>query len=553
MKFARIRDAIALPLVSTIIILIPILVSQSFLGTRALFNYLAADSMYYAGIANNFVKYGFPTSDGLTTTNGFQPLWGLLLMVVFKVFHVTHDHQLYVLFGLSAICVLAAYAVLSFAFYRVLGLVSGLIATLTLFPGFYAVLFEPTTRFGSDGGILYELDPWSSINGVESPLVLLMWSLLFLLLSRNYTTRIADADLRALRLTDYFPPSARWCLAAILLCRLEQGLVFVAIAVAALAVPAKSWMERLRDITVVVLPSAIVAVVYVTYNMIAVGVPLPVSGLSKVHFGLMGNLRYLWHVMIGGLGDVWWFSAVRLYPLMFGAFAGIAMAGAGAASHWKWLPLSRYKQERISVYLIVFGLFILMNSAFLLIFEPIFKIGYWYYWPMILIPTTLASFQLGLWTKRIDGLRVPALLVSCAVLFFQLPDEMHLQNTTEVAHTIQFSEYQDVSYQLWAFRHAIRDDILRRYPDAKIVDTLDGVFGFVLDLPARSYTGLVSSPTELKRRQEVGFWRSAVEDGFDIVPNYGYFQLQEQGGAIEVAEEFRPESSPVTFYRVRLH
>ena len=85
-----------------------------------------------------------------------------------------------------------------------------------------------------------------------------------------------------------------------------------------------------------------------------------------------------------------------------------------------------------------------------------------------------------------------------------------------------------------------------------MVDTFDGVFGFILDLPARSITGLVSSPEELRRRRKVGFWRSALEDGFNIVPAYGYLDMQIERRDIEVLEEFRPPSSPIIFYRVGL-
>ena len=93
---------------------------------------------------------------------------------------------------------------------------------------------------------------------------------------------------------------------------------------------------------------------------------------------------------------------------------------------------------------------------------------------------------------------------------------------------------------------------MRRYPDAKLVDTFDRAFGFVLHLPALSYTGLVSSPAELRRWKEVGFWPSAVEQGFDIVPNFGYFSLEKQSSKIEVVDEFRPPMSPVSFYRIKL-
>lgn len=108
-----------------------------------------------------------------------------------------------------------------------------------------------------------------------------------------------------------------------------------------------------------------------------------------------------------------------------------------------------------------------------------------------------------------------------------------------------------MTYELWANRCSIREGIRRRYPDAKLVESFDGVFGFVLNLPAGSFTGLLSSPMELRRRANVGFWESAVEDGFTIVPNFAYFRLASEGRHFSVVDEFRPASSPVSFYKIK--
>ena len=429
----RISGYLILPIVSAIILLSPVIISYRKLGVRALFNFLANDAMYYGQIANNFAKFGFPTSDGLTTTNGFQPLWGWLLICVFKSFHVTHDQQLFVLFGLSAACVALAYAILSSTFYQLYGLFAGLIATLSLFPGLYPAVFEPTTRYGGETGLVYALGPWSAINGVESPVVILTWSLLFLFLARNHMEHVANAGSRTLRLTDYFPSAARWCLAAILLCRLEQGLILIAIATVSLFIPDENQMQRLKGLTIVLLPSIIVASIYVAYNLVAIGVPLPVSGLSKVSFGLVGNLRYLWHVMVGGMNDVWWFAAIRLYPIIFGTCSGVVMLAIAASG-----KRDRGRLMGMSVYLAVFGLFLLMNSTLLFIFEPISLIGYWYYWPIIMAPTILVAVLLGYWAARIHGLGRTSLTICCAILFFHFPNELHFANSTAVAHVFQF-------------------------------------------------------------------------------------------------------------------
>ena len=550
MKFARFCGMLALPTISSVLIVVPVLTSYRALGFRSLLNFLAPDAMYYAEIANNFQRYGFPTSDGVTTTNGFQPLWGWLLMIWMKLFHVAHDRQLFVIFGLSMVCVIAAYAILSYALYRLLGLLPGLIATLTLFPGWYSLLFEPRTRYGGEGGLLYALNPWSAIDGVESPVVILAWSVLFLSLTHNYTARLLGTSPAALRLTGYFPPAARWCLAAILLGRLEQGLLLIAIAVAACTIPAASRLDRARDAATVLLPACLAGCIYVAFNMITVGTALPVSGLSKIHSGLRGNMHALWFVLRGTIGSTWWLAATRLYPLLFGLSAGVAMLVAAGASRWQWTRAPG--QGALPFYLSVFGLFLTMNALFLFGLEPIYSIGYWYFWPIAMVPSVLVSLWLGVWTERHAGLRWPALGFCCALLLFALPNEMYLLDSPDVAQLFAFSSNQHVSDQLWRSRRPIRADLLRRYPDAKLVETFDGVFGFMLDLPARSLTGLISSPQELRRRRAVGFWRSAIEDGYDIVPDFGYLDMRGADRSIEVVDMFRPPSSPVAFFKVKL-
>ena len=225
-----------------------------------------------------------------------------------------------------------------------------------------------------------------------------------MLLARNYTTRISSADWRVLRLTDYFPPAACWCLPAILLCRLEQGLLLVAIVVASLVIPAANKTERLRGIAIVLWPSVIVGIIYVLYNMITVGAPLPVSGMHKIGLAVLGNLKGVIHVMTDTVGTEWWFIAARLYPLIFGACAGIAIIGIAALPQWRRETVVEPERLKKTFYLYVFGSFIVMNVAFLFIFEPFYAQGYWYYWPLIMIPEILVAFELGFWTQKIDGL-----------------------------------------------------------------------------------------------------------------------------------------------------
>ena len=54
-------------------------IPNEFLGNGVFFQ---DDFYYYLKLGENFWKYGFFTFDGINTTNGFQPLWQLIIIVI---------------------------------------------------------------------------------------------------------------------------------------------------------------------------------------------------------------------------------------------------------------------------------------------------------------------------------------------------------------------------------------------------------------------------------------------------------------------------------------
>jgi len=63
-----------------VLLLAPYAWAFNAIGVRAWFRGLAADSMYYLAIANNWNTLGFPTFDWVEPSTGFHPLWMLLLV-----------------------------------------------------------------------------------------------------------------------------------------------------------------------------------------------------------------------------------------------------------------------------------------------------------------------------------------------------------------------------------------------------------------------------------------------------------------------------------------
>lgn len=82
--------------------------SLPFLSTRLLVQHLTDDSSYYFLIADNFVRhYGF-TFDRLTSTNGFQPLWQGVLIVLRFVFSLRPEGFVRVVVAMEALLMIAA-------------------------------------------------------------------------------------------------------------------------------------------------------------------------------------------------------------------------------------------------------------------------------------------------------------------------------------------------------------------------------------------------------------------------------------------------------------
>ncbi len=112
--------------------------------------------------------------------------------------------------------------------------------------------------------------------------------------------------------------------------------------------------------------------------------------------------------------------------------------------------------------------------------------------------------------------------------------------------------FSTISYALWSNSDEIRKFLIESAPNAKLIDNLDGMYVYLLDIPGESITGLASSSKELARRKEVGIWKSLLSRGFSIVPGYGYINPKNFPKTIRVVDVLHPPSSPISFYRVEL-
>jgi hypothetical protein len=232
-------------------------------GTQIHWPKIYDDAYYYFQIAENLSAGHGPTQDRLTTTNGFHPLWMLLLVVVQWV--VRGDPETF-LFAVRALCVLslAASAMLLFSLCRrEIGLLPALFAVL-------ALLF-PRYQNAIQGGIEATL---------VAPLVLGIF---------HETLRSGALHRDTPRLRDAWTGTL---LGLLMLSRLDAVFVLLAVALGLglrAALPGETtWSARVRRGIVKELallwPVPLLVLPYLAWNLLAFGSPMPTSGQLKSGF-----------------------------------------------------------------------------------------------------------------------------------------------------------------------------------------------------------------------------------------------------------------------------
>ena len=527
----------------------PLIVGFAAVGWRFVFNLLAADSMYYLGIANNWVKFGFPTFDGEQITNGFHPLWELLLAGIFFISGVPNHYQLYVSVALSLIFVFASLALLGSLAIRHLGFIRGATGILLMFPGAYTLLCNPESRdFPADPGVLYRLEPWSAINGMESTLSLASWSLMLYLIVRRLdictNTRVASGQ--SGNWTCVFNYPVRLALVAIVLSRLDDAFLLVPIAMTVWIFNSATTRQRIHQISQILVFPVTALIAYTLVSFSATGSFLPTSGTAKVGLLFSMNVPQIATAALGFVHSWDWVAvATRTYPLIFCAALSCISLVLLNTSLKEIRDTSRLYQVAL-----IFFVYVLLKSLFLMNFVNLYEQGYWYNFVSILMLNFVIAIVL---TRMIPahGLYKYAALAGVAmVTTLALGSEGHLMSATgQRLSDNHISNYADASYTLWTYKQEIRDALGRQVASAKLIDNLDGEYGFLLDLPAVSVTGLPSGKKDLDDRERVGFWNSILPRGYSIIGSVGYIQLSEENG-IKAREIYRTPDGKVAFFQV---
>ncbi|WP_433803018.1 hypothetical protein [Actinomycetospora sp. CA-084318] len=311
------------------------------------------DVHYYVLTALHAAAGDGSTFDGLQPTNGYQPLWFLLLTGLFRVFGVDRGGA----FVIVMVLLVALWAVALWLVWRISG---GSVPALAAL-----VVLLPHARW------------WG---GCENALVaVLLLALVDLVLRRRLLRAVPDVgSVRVL---------------GVLLALLALGRLDCAVLAGLVAVVGWWRWRSVRLVATVVLPTAVSLAAYAAVNVALLGTALPVSGVAK-QLGTGTNWAAVGQFLLyGSLGPV---------PMCFGLTVLVLAAVA-----YRWASVDR----RVLIVLLVLAQ--LIQVAWYVVTTPGWELQSWYF-STGTVALVLSAAVIG---GRLSSVRsAPSVVVALAVL-----------------------------------------------------------------------------------------------------------------------------------------
>jgi hypothetical protein len=486
--------------------LYPPIVSFLDQGMRAVFAYFAADSFYYLTIAQNAVDGPVSSFDGATLTNGYHPLWQMFLIGAFRMLGPDQSTQLVFTFLTSAALVAVGLTLFALAIRRITG---SAWAGLWMIPGIFTFL-SVRSPFTVDRGLTYTYSSWALINGMETPLSVALGGILVFLLSGPARDGASPA---------HWPLGTRTLIgvvvALMVLSRLDD--VFLPIAFAIFLLAGSGWGKGARRSAAFLAPTALCLAVYLAINLRVFGMLLPVSGQIKSGWPLGENLGIIAadlfppiHLLIGGDWELegWIYSAQRTLLLVVPALLSFVLLRAVFTSQmdgqWKWLPRMAANARWIWLpTLAPILVYILFKALYNLVRVEITQQGYWYFPLFLLFFNFLAILMLH------DALSMPGLRRALAGIWVVL----YLIASANAQHLTTRTSW---AYDVWEKRALLREGILARRPEVRLIDFADGAFAYSLDLPSMPMTALATDRAGLEAVRQDRYPRYCLSRGHDV-------------------------------------
>ncbi len=490
--------------VAIALLVLPVLLDLRASGDFGSYRYVAADSFYYLTVARNAAIMGRFSFDQERATNGFQPLWQMLLVPVYHVARWGGISDS----GFLGIVIVLNLLLISVALYWTAIVVRERAALSPLFVlmpvGVMALLISPMwitlgpvgvrAQSAAEGGRPLYTTLWSYANGMESSLVLLIYGAIAVVFVRGWHTR-GPASGAAFGLL----------LGAFVLARLDHAPLPLLV-IGWLLVAATRRRTALAAALAATVTCGAVVGAYLAFNQIAFGDPLPVSGRLKTSFPHLvdWNLNLLERTIRGkwpGLG-----LAARL------AQATIPALAAGV-----YLSTPRGRRPGASPIDVLFTLTavaVIVIAAYNVFFVEFWHQGHWYF-PM-------SSFWLSAVTVRALGRRLarePVPIGSwCA---WALPSSA-LVLAVFVALGRDPAYHRD--FGVFQLEEVPRIQAHYGTERPRLVEYDDGIVAYATGYPAMSGTGLALDREAVRYFKQKRLFELAMVRGFDRVASIQYFR-----------------------------
>lgn len=503
--------------VAVAVLALPIVVDLLVSGKRRVFSYFAADSFYYLVVARNWALHGVVSFDGHRPTNGFHPLWQVVLTGLYRGTTAVGGGTttvLYVDVLAGLVLVAVALVLLGRAITLARGRLTPWFAAVPL--GAYAVLLVPLW-LGYGAADALNRDPfeghlplygtlWSYVNGMETPLVLACFGLVVLLAVRSVWTGERQALLLGA------------ALGLLTLARLDTAFVTAAVlAMFFLRVLVRRDRAAVRQAVAVVVPVVVLVGAYLVWNRAYSGVFLPVSGSLKSTFPnpSLGNYRDLRALLRGDA----LLAHERLYrqmPILIPSVFAVAYLVPGLVRGWIRAAVAgtaESARDRYRLVLAATAVGVLLLSAYDYLFVPGYNQGHWY-WP---VSTLFVSLVVLDWLPAGPGhVRHGRVVVGAIAVAASLAVFATLGRT---------SDYH-ARYAAFYYSGAARARAHYDGHPPKVLSVDDGIDVFATGFPGMSGTGFSLDPPAARAKERGDLVGLAVRRGFDRISSLVYFDTR---------------------------
>ena len=338
-------------------------------GIQSVFSFFAADSFYYLTIAKNHFSNKIFSYDTIYPTNGFHPFWEIYLTTAFTNITKLYNNQVnQILFTyLSSLTLVAAAAfIITSSMMKLTH--NNILVLICIVPGLIYYLIQPDVNYGS---------LWSFINGMESGFSLLLFSMLFSFSINSGIYRRNDAKTYVI---------AAIIISIAILSRLDDIFLIPAFVLPLFLKKGYLRLKVLRAFILTAIP-AFVILIYMLFNFMYAGTPLPVSGQMKTGFSPI-NFLYIIDLFIPLVKYVFYSHGVHwaynwqclawrtLYNVLPLIISLIFIANFFVKQK---ISPSKNKNGNASSVLLAFSIYVFLKGLYDFLFISMPNQGHWYY------------------------------------------------------------------------------------------------------------------------------------------------------------------------------